>query len=93
MRVLVSGRVQGVFFRDSLRTEASLRGVAGWARNLADGRVEVALEGDAAAVDLVVAWCRRGPPRADVTGIEVSGEPPTGERGFAVLVDYGGGPC
>ena len=82
VRVLVSGRVQGVWFRDSCRTEAAQRGGAGWGRNLADGRVEAGLEGPPAAVDRVVGWCREGPPRARVDGVEVLAEEATGIAGF-----------
>ena len=83
-RVLVAGRVQGVWFRESCRDQALAGGVAGWVRNLADGRVEVVLEGPPAAVDEVVAWCRRGPRRARVDGIEVVDEAAVGEQGFRV---------
>jgi acylphosphatase len=83
-RVLVVGRVQGVWFRESCRDQALAAGVAGWVRNLADGRVEVVLEGPPAAVDEFVTWCRRGPRRARVDGIEVVDETPVGERGFRV---------
>ena len=70
-RVIVSGRVQGVWFRESCRREASNESVGGWARNLDDGRVEVWLEGTSEAVDHMVSWCRVGPPRAVVTGISI----------------------
>ena len=83
-RLLVSGRVQGVFFRDSCQRLAVASGVAGSARNLYDGRVEVVLEGDVEAVARLVDWCRSGPSRALVTGVEVSDEPPTGATGFAI---------
>ena len=83
-RVLATGRVQGVWFRESCRDEAQAAGVGGWVRNLADGRVEVVLEGPPAAVDEVLAWCRRGPGRARVDGVEVVGEAPVGEQGFRV---------
>jgi acylphosphatase len=83
-RVLVAGRVQGVWFRESCRDRAQAAGVAGSVRNLADGRVEVVLEGPPAAVDEVVAWCRRGPLRAGVDGIEIVDEAPVGEQGFRV---------
>jgi acylphosphatase len=83
-RVLVAGRVQGVWFRESCRDHALAAGVAGWVRNLADGRVEVVLEGPPAAVDGVVAWCRRGPRRARVDGVDVVDEAPVGEQGFRV---------
>jgi acylphosphatase len=80
----VRGRVQGVWFRDSCRREAVGRGVAGWARNRMDGTVEAVFEGPADAVAQCVSWCRIGPPRADVTGIDVTEEPPEGIAGFQV---------
>ena len=83
-RVVVHGRVQGVFFRDSCRREAATAGVAGWARNCADGTVEAVFEGEQAAVDAVVRWCRRGPPRATVTSIDVFEEEPQDEVRFAI---------
>jgi acylphosphatase len=83
-RVVVSGRVQGVFFRDACRREATAAGVAGWVRNRADGRVEAVFEGAPAAVERLVAWCRSGSPRAAVDAVEVHDEPPEGARGFAV---------
>lgn len=84
MRVIVDGRVQGVFFRDSTRAEALRLGVSGWVRNLADCRVEAVFEGDAAAVASAVAWCGSGPPRALVTSLESFPEPPEGLRGFEI---------
>lgn len=69
-RILVTGRVQGVFFRQSLKAEARRRGVTGWVRNLDDGRVEAVLEGDAGAVAGVVEWARRGPANSRVEGVE-----------------------
>ncbi len=83
-RVLVSGRVQGVWFRESCRDQAEAAGVRGWVRNLADGRVEAVLEGAEPAVDRVVRWCQEGPPRARVDGVEVTPEEPVGEPGFGV---------
>ena len=83
-RASIAGRVQGVWFRESCRDQAQAAGVAGWVRNLADGRVEVVLEGPPAAVDEVLAWCRRGPRRARVDGVDVVDEAPVGERGFRV---------
>ena len=83
-RVFVSGRVQGVWFRESLREQAVALGVAGWVRNLMDGRVEALLEGPEPAVDRVVAWCHQGPSRAHVDGVEVRLESPIGESGFHV---------
>jgi len=78
----VSGRVQGVWFRDRCRSEAIHRGVDGFVRNLADGRVEVILEGSADAVAAVEAWCADGPPHARVEHVEAHDEPPTGVVGF-----------
>jgi acylphosphatase len=82
--VWVAGRVQGVWFRDACRREAQARGVDGWVRNLADRRVEAVFEGAPEAVDAMVAWCRTGPPRARVTGVDVLAELPGDERGFAL---------
>jgi acylphosphatase len=73
-----------VWFRESCRDQALAAGVAGSVRNLADGRVEVVLEGPRAAVEEVVAWCRQGPRRARVDGIEVVDEAAAGEQGFRV---------
>jgi acylphosphatase len=82
--VVVSGHVQGVWFRESCRREAVARDVAGWVGNRADGTVEAVFEGDEPAVAEVVAWCRIGPPRAVVTAVEVTPEPPEGLVGFRV---------
>ncbi len=82
--VWVSGRVQGVWFRDSCATEAAIHGVAGWVRNLSDGRVEAVFEGNDAAVERAVVWCRQGPARAIVTDLERRPESPEGLRGFRV---------
>jgi len=83
-RVLVSGWVQGVWFRESCREQAVAAGVTGWVRNRADGRVEAVLEGPEPAVDRVVRWCHDGPRRARVEGVEVTAEEPVGETGFGV---------
>ncbi len=81
-RVLVSGRVQGVFFRDSCRREAQHHAVSGSADNLPDGRVEVILEGGAPAVEAMIEWCRTGPRHADVDEVQVIEETPEGLHGF-----------
>jgi acylphosphatase len=83
-RVVVRGRVQGVFFRDTCRREARSRGVSGWAANRADGSVEVVFEGEADAVDQMLAWCRTGPEEASVASVEVEVEQPQQESGFQV---------
>lgn len=83
-RVVVHGRVQGVFFRDSVRQRARAHGVAGWVGNRADGAVEAVLEGEPEAVERVVRFCRTGPARAEVRNVEVVAEQPEGLRGFEV---------
>ena len=83
-RVVVSGRVQGVFFRDTCRREAQRAGVAGFVRNLSDGRVEVCFEGSEDAVGRMVEWCRHGPPYAVVERVDVADELPVGETRFVV---------
>jgi acylphosphatase len=83
-RVYVSGHVQGVFFRDTCRRMAAESGVAGWVRNLPDGRVEAVFEGPPEGVDRLVAWTRRGPRGAAVDEIAVTDEPPEGLRDFRV---------
>jgi acylphosphatase len=77
VQVLISGRVQGVGYRDAMCAQAERHGVRGWVRNRRDGSVEAVLQGDAAAVDAVIAWARRGPPAARVT--EVNAQPASGE--------------
>ena len=83
-QLTVRGRVQGVFFRDSVRREAQRRGVAGWAVNLPDGTVEVVLEGHTADVRELVCYCYRGPRGAEVTGVEVKERPLEGLSGFHI---------
>jgi acylphosphatase len=82
--VLVSGRVQGVFFRDTCRRLAQQYGVTGWVRNLPDGRVEAVFEGPAEDVGRLVDWCRHGPRHAAVDQIEVQTEQPEGLNTFRV---------
>jgi acylphosphatase len=69
VHIYISGRVQGVGFRQFIHAEATSRGVGGWARNLSDGRVEAVLVGEDAAVDEMVIVCHRGPPGAIVRGL------------------------
>ena len=71
----ITGRVQGVWYRAAMRAEARRHGVRGWVRNLADGGVEAVVEGDAAAVRVVVDWCRVGPPGAHVADVVERIEP------------------
>jgi acylphosphatase len=76
--------VQGVWFRDACRQEAIAWEVAGWVRNLPDGRVEAVFEGRPEGVDALVAWCHEGPRRAHVVRVEVREEDPVGDPGFCV---------
>lgn len=84
-RLLVSGRVQGVFFRDACKQQAAALGVSGWAKNLPDGRVEIVAEGEASAVEGLARWAREGSPRARVTGVESITEVPEGLGGFRTM--------
>ncbi len=83
-RVVVSGKVQDVFFRDTTETEATAAGVAGWVRNLPDGRVEAVFEGAEDAVARLVDWCRQGPGAAEVRDLESYDEAPESLSGFTV---------
>jgi acylphosphatase len=83
-RVVVHGRVQGVFFRDSTEREASRRGLAGWVRNRDDGAVEAVFEGPPGDVSALVEFCERGPSSADVESTQTSEEDPEGLSGFEV---------
>ncbi|MFM2077654.1 MAG: hypothetical protein RJA49_1544 [Actinomycetota bacterium] len=76
--------MQGVWFRESCRRVAEEQGVAGWVRNRSDGSVEAVFEGEPQPVSVAVSWCRIGPPRADVRGVDVTEEVPEGLRGFVV---------
>lgn len=84
VRVVVHGHVQGVFFRDSLRRLAEAHGVAGSARNAPDGTVVAVLEGESAALEVLLAFCRTGPPAARVERVDLTDEEPTGLRGFEI---------
>jgi acylphosphatase len=81
---VVSGRVQGVFFRDTMRRRAESAGLAGWVRNTPDGTVEAVFEGEPEAVDELVEFSRRGPSRAEVAAVEVIDEEAEGLSGFEV---------
>jgi acylphosphatase len=82
--VVVRGRVQGVFFRDTVRNAADREGVAGWVRNNPDGTVEAVFEGDADAVERLVALSREGPPGARIQDVVVFDEPPERILGFRI---------
>ena len=84
-RYLISGRVQGVGFRFFAESAAAREGLHGWVRNLSDGRVEIAAEGDADAVERFERKVRHGPPAARIEQFDVDDTPPTGcETGFNV---------
>ena len=82
-RVVIRGRVQGVFFRAETRERARSLGLAGWVRNNPDGTVEAVFQGARDRVDSMIAWCRRGPAGADVDDVDVEWKEPRDEHGFA----------
>ena len=85
VRVVISGRVQGVSFRWYTQQRALELGLSGWVRNLWDGRVEAIFEGDQSAVDQMLRWCRHGPPAAQVEDVQVMRESPRGDlSGFHI---------
>lgn len=85
VRVVVHGRVQGVWFRAWTRDQAGLRGLSGWVRNRRDGTVEALFAGDDAKVEEMVELCRDGPPRAHVTQVERFAAEPPAEAEFRQL--------
>ncbi len=82
LRLLISGKVQGVWFRESMRQEALKHGVAGWVCNLPDGRVEAVICGDNTKLERLLEWCKHGPPLARVSGIESEQLPDQAFDGF-----------
>ena len=90
--VFISGRVQGVFFRSEARQEAKKMGIAGWVRNTPDGKVEAVFEGEEKSVKEIIEFCKRGPPGASVTDVQVVWESYTGEfRDFEIRHGYRSG--
>ena len=88
--ILVSGRVQGVFFRSETQDQAIRQDVTGWVRNLPDGRVEAVFEGEKENVEKVIEFCRRGPPGARVAKVDVHWQDFTGEfKDFKIKYGYG----
>lgn len=86
VHVIVSGHVQGVFFRSTTRDQAEVRSVSGWVRNLPDGRVEALFEGEKEALEQLVEICKKGPPNALVRDVAVVWEEYTAEfTGFRIL--------
>lgn len=84
VRALISGDVQGVFFRDTCARRARAEGVAGWVRNRGDGRVEAWFEGHPQAVEKMLTWCREGPPRAEVADVAVTDVEPASLDAFRI---------
>lgn len=84
--ILISGRVQGVFFRSTTRHIALSFGVKGWVRNLPDGRLEAVFEGEKDAVEKTIDFCRTGPPGAHIDSVDVKWEEPKGEDEFEVRI-------
>ncbi len=82
--LFISGRVQGVWYRGSAQEKAEALGLAGWVRNLPDGRVELFAEGPKGKIGELIEWCRQGPPFARVTGIEKQWREPEGFKDFKV---------
>ncbi|MBP7331588.1 MAG: acylphosphatase [Firmicutes bacterium] len=78
-RLIISGRVQGVYFRAETYERAAALGLTGWVRNKPDRTVEVVVEGSCGDVEKLVAWCRQGPPVAEVSGVNVVWDNYTGE--------------
>jgi acylphosphatase len=78
VRAIISGRVQGVFFRMETRKAAQRIGVFGWVKNKKDGTVEALFEGEKERVDSVLKWCRKGPPLSEVEKVSLSREEFTG---------------
>ena len=85
LRIVVRGRVQGVWFREGARRRADELGVSGWVRNNPDGTVEAEIEGSAVDVAVLTSWLELGPPQARVDALEVTARVPHGERGFRIL--------
>ncbi len=84
VRAIVSGRVQGVSYRAATAAEARRLGLAGWVRNLDDGRVELEAEGARDRVGELLAWCARGPAAAIVEAVATEDLAPIGDHGFAI---------
>jgi acylphosphatase len=82
--VFVSGRVQGVSFRDATRSQAEQLGLTGWVRNTQDGQVEAVFEGNSDTVQQMIEWCKSGPSSADVEDVSVENEQSESLSGFEV---------
>ena len=79
VHVLISGRVQGVFFRANTKQQAEMLGLSGWVRNTKDGKVEAIFEGEEEVLDQIIKWCHRGPSLSKVDKVDVKKQEPTNE--------------
>lgn len=85
VHLMISGKVQGVFYRASAKEKALELALSGWIKNTPDGSVEATVSGSDEAVQQFVDWCRQGPPRAEVSQVSVTPKPDSGFAGFEVL--------
>ena len=83
--IVISGKVQGVFYRKSAQGKATALGLAGWVKNLENGGVMAEVQGEPFGVEEFIRWCRQGPDRAMVTRVETESVPPRMEKGFRIL--------
>jgi acylphosphatase len=88
VHVVISGQVQGVWYRASTKEKAEELGLTCWVKNIAHGNVEAVFEGDESTVNEMIAWCRKGPPLAQVADVKTTRKHVSGEfTGFTVLYD------
>jgi acylphosphatase len=85
VHLLISGKVQGVFYRATAKEKALALNLNGWIKNTTDGNVEAVVSGDEAAVKAFVDWCRQGPDRAEVEHVSITPKPDDGLTGFQVF--------
>jgi acylphosphatase len=85
IRIKITGKVQGVFYRKSAHARAIALGLSGWVKNTDDGRVLAEVQGDPYGLELFTQWCRKGPDQAQVTGVDTEIVPPQAEKGFRIL--------
>ena len=88
VRVLTSGRVQGVCFRACTRDQAQILNLSGWVRNLSDGRVEALFEGPSEVIDQMLEWCKEGAPSSSVSDLEVFKEDASTSNGDTFEIRY-----
>jgi len=85
VHVVISGRVQGVWFRANTKQKAEQLGMTGWVRNTADGKVEALFEGDEKHIQEMIDWCHRGPPMAQIDNVEITEQSSSnGFDGFSI---------